>query len=182
MTIHHVVTIILVSVSYVTLQHRIGLVVLFIHDTSDIILEGSKTLKYLKFDRIVNFGFAAFATSFFFKRLVAFPTFVLYPIVNHYTWDAYYEIRQSSSDKSLETEALLSINTKIFWLALLGTLQILHIYWFCLIARMIIYAMREKHVKSDIRSDDEDETINELSNDTDHTKLRGTVKKQNGRM
>jgi hypothetical protein len=44
---------------------------------------------------------------------------------------------------------------------LLGTLQCLHVYWFALIFRMIVRALREKHIEKDIRSDDESEELEE---------------------
>lgn len=184
MTTHHIVTILLISISYVLCQHRIGLVVLAIHDMSDVVLEGSKCLKYLKFDRIVNVGFAIFASTFFLTRLIALPYFVLRPIVIYYPNDITYDVRHCiDGNCDRLTDVLLSISTKGLWLTLLGTLQLLHVYWFGLISRMVVYALREKSVSSDIRSDDEEDIDEDLVGEKkSHTKLRKNAKKMNGRM
>lgn len=161
MTIHHVVTIILLSVSYMLYQHRIGTVVLIIHDLSDIFLEGSKTLNYFKFKKIVKVGFAIFAVAFFVTRLICLPLFVLYPIVKIYPANQYYSLYQCALPECKSSTSLVQLNVRMFWLFFLGSLQALHVYWFALILKMVIKALITKKLDSDIRSDDENEKMEE---------------------
>lgn len=166
MTIHHVVTIILLSVSYMLNQHRIGTVVLIIHDLSDIFLEGSKTLNYFKFKKVVNIGFAIFAVAFFVTRLICLPLYVLHPIIFLYPNHLNYSLHHCYDAECKSSSNLAQLNIKSFWLFFLGSLQVLHIYWFALILRMVINALVTKRLDSDIRSDDENEKLDDeiLSN------------------
>jgi sphingoid base N-stearoyltransferase len=48
MIIHHVLTMVLITVSYATRYHKIGLMVIFVHDITDILLEFTKCNVYLR--------------------------------------------------------------------------------------------------------------------------------------
>jgi sphingoid base N-stearoyltransferase len=70
MLLHHVLTMILITVSYATRYHKIGLLVLFVHDVTDILLEFTKINVYLKnrnkkfyalHDHVSTIGFATFS-------------------------------------------------------------------------------------------------------------------------
>ena len=103
MMLHHVLTIALISLSYVSRSvfespetsnvfafryHKIGLLVLFMHDVTDIFMEITKLMRYLtvrKGGRVSPFwdyasqaGFATFTVSWFLFRLYWFPLKVLY--------------------------------------------------------------------------------------------------------
>lgn len=153
MITHHVVTITLLAVSYQFGQHRIGSVVLILHDVSDIFLEGAKLCRYAGFEGITNYSFGLFATVFFVSRLIILPLRVLYPIVL-YLPSIYYNVQQCAGPATCAGAPLLSFSLKGFWLFLLGSLQCLHIYWFWLIFRMILVALSGT-IDTDIRSDDE---------------------------
>ena len=48
MTIHHIATLLLLSLSYVTSFTRIGTTIILVHDLADIFLEMAKIFVYLK--------------------------------------------------------------------------------------------------------------------------------------
>ena len=155
MLMHHFVTIILLVVSYASGQHRIGSVVLILHDVSDIFLEGAKLCRYKGFEGITNYAFGTFALVFFVSRLIVFPVRVLYAIFVYFPSSLSYVMKQCNTAGICTEISMISMTAPGFWLMLLGTLQCLHIYWFALIFRMIVRALQEKHIEKDIRSDEE---------------------------
>jgi hypothetical protein len=85
---HHVVTIALIIGSYVGGFTRIGIVVLFIHDVSDIPIDCLKLSNYLKLENapgffIVEMSYATVMTSWLYMRLYLFPYYVIYNGVMH---------------------------------------------------------------------------------------------------
>ncbi|XP_051018928.1 ceramide synthase 4 [Acomys russatus] len=136
--LHHFVAVGLLSFSYSTNLLRIGAVILLLHDCSDYLLEAGKMLNYAKFRRSCNVVFVIFSLMFFYTRLIYLPTQVMYStlfesIENSGPFFAYY-----------------------FFNGLLVILQILHVYWFSLILRMLFSFLRSGQMKSDIRSDVEE--------------------------
>ncbi|CAF3453112.1 unnamed protein product [Rotaria sp. Silwood1] len=77
MLIHHVLTMALISVSYATRYHKIGLLVLFVHDITDIWLELAKSLHYMSsrkggrecpiWETIANVAFVIFVLCWYVK-------------------------------------------------------------------------------------------------------------------
>lgn len=87
MLVHHFLTLILIVFSYGTRYHKIGIMVLFVHDAADILLEFTKCNVYLKnrggkyyamHDHIANIGFVAFTVAWYLFRLYWFPLKILY--------------------------------------------------------------------------------------------------------
>lgn len=87
MLIHHVLTMTLIIVSYATRYHKIGILVVFVHDVTDILLEFTKCNVYLKnrnkkyypfHEYVANFGFVSFAFAWYLFRLYWFPLKILY--------------------------------------------------------------------------------------------------------
>jgi ceramide synthetase len=87
MLIHHILTMTLIIVSYATRYHKIGLLVLFVHDVTDILLEFTKCNVYIKNrggkfhsinEIISNIGFTAFTAAWYLFRLYWFPLKILY--------------------------------------------------------------------------------------------------------
>jgi sphingoid base N-stearoyltransferase len=96
MLIHHFLTMALMIVSYATKYHKIGILVIFVHDATDIILEFTKCNVYLKNrnkkfhllnEYISNAGFLCFAIAWFIFRIYWFPIKILYStsVVSIYT-------------------------------------------------------------------------------------------------
>jgi len=71
--LHHVVTLYLILYSWQWGFVRIGITILFLHDVSDIFLEGAKGFNYLSLGWIVNCSFVLLVISFFVCRIVLFP-------------------------------------------------------------------------------------------------------------
>eukprot|EP01041_Mallomonas_annulata_P001469 gene1469-2828_t len=147
MGIHHLLTILLIIFSYISNFTRIGTVILILHDSADIFLESAKCFNYYSKVKghehtsiICDILFAMFAITFFITRLILYPRVILYGIM-------------------VVGPSILSPNFPgyVMWLGLLTGLQCLHIFWFYLIARMIIKLFAIGTVEKDIRSDDEDE-------------------------
>jgi ceramide synthetase len=82
MYIHHVATITLVVGSHFLSQQRIGLLVLMVHDISDIFVDVLKLTNYLGYEGprflfAVEISFIANLFTFGFVRLYIFPVYVI---------------------------------------------------------------------------------------------------------
>ena len=155
MIIHHFVTIFLVTLSYLTNFTRIGTAILLLHDSADVFLESAKVFNYISktpgggWSKPICDGlFASFAVTFFITRLIFYPRHILYSVF------VTARSRFGLSFAYLTFAGLLTI------------LQVLHIFWFYLIARMIYLMILSGGVEKDIRSDDE-----AFDND-DHTTIQ----------
>jgi hypothetical protein len=144
--IHHLVTLFLIFFSWVMGFVRVGTLVMLVHDISDIPLETAKVVNYCKYNPKHKWWaapaadgiFAVFAVTFYITRLYLYPKHILFntlfyakPQCEDFTWNMYYLFN-----------------------GLLGTLQLLHIFWAGLITRMI-YRQVVLNQLDDIRSDDE---------------------------
>lgn len=87
MLVHHALTMSLLGFSYAVRYHRIGLLVLSLHDIADVWLEVTKFNVYMKDrgntyhklnDYIADCGFVIFASSWFYFRLYLFPQKVMH--------------------------------------------------------------------------------------------------------
>ncbi|XP_063002964.1 ceramide synthase 4 isoform X2 [Elgaria multicarinata webbii] len=153
--LHHAITIFLISFSYCANYIRIGTLVLIIHDASDCFLEPTKIFNYLKWRQTCNCLFLAFSAVFLFTRLVIFPYKVLY---NTY----YYSM-----------ELFQPFFGYYFMNALLMILQLLHIFWSCLIVHMIYRFTQFGGMEKDLRSDS-DETDNDTRKEKE-AKKNGSI-------
>ncbi|XP_015987899.1 ceramide synthase 1 [Rousettus aegyptiacus] len=87
MLVHHVVTLVLIVSSYAFRYHNVGILVLFLHDISDVQLEFTKLNVYFKsrggshhplHALAADLGCLSFSLSWFWFRLYWFPLKVLY--------------------------------------------------------------------------------------------------------
>jgi len=78
---HHLVTLGLLFFSYKLKFHKIGILVSFCHDISDIVLEIGKTSVYRNTLLERNIWFAALLISWAGTRLFLFPVFIIYSTV-----------------------------------------------------------------------------------------------------
>lgn len=156
--IHHAITIFLICFSYCANYIRIGTLVIIIHDASDCILEPTKIFNYLKWRRICDFLFIIFSTVFLFTRLIIFPYKVLY---NTYYYSM--EIFQPFFGYYLMN-------------ALLMILQLLQIFWSCLIIHMVYKFTLCGTMEKDLRSDSDDSEKNEYGTEQKkEVKRNGTL-------
>jgi ceramide synthetase len=150
MIIHHLATIMLISFSWLTNMMRIGTSILLVHDLADIFLESGKCVSYASkakgrkwLSPVCDTLFAIFAATFGVTRLYLFPKYLVGSLL-------------------FESETYLNPTGDTPWAGyyifsgLLITLQILHVFWFYLIMRMV-YQLFTTGIDGDVRSDDEDE-------------------------
>uniref|UniRef100_A0A3Q1EXH6 Ceramide synthase 5 n=1 Tax=Acanthochromis polyacanthus TaxID=80966 RepID=A0A3Q1EXH6_9TELE len=135
MFIHHLATVGLISFSYVNNMARVGSLVLCVHDASDFLLEAAKLANYAKYQRFCDFLFIVFSVVFFITRLVIFPVWIL----NSTMFESWSIVGPFPS----------------WWLFnfLLLVLQVLHIFWAYLIARIALKAMLRGKDDPDTPSD-----------------------------
>lgn len=157
MLIHHFLTLVLLIVSYGTRFHKVGILVLFVHDATDILLEFSKCNIYLKnrggkfysvHENISNIGFVAFLSAWYLFRLYWFPLKVLY----------------TSGVISAHRTMLKGAKLYGFFNSLLWILLCLDIYWFYFILVCFYKIVFENTMK--------DPTVNEEEEEKDDNKIK----------
>lgn len=142
---HHIITSVLIGYSYLTRCYRVGIVILALHDTSDVFMEAAKVCKYFEKEMGASLGFGCFAISWFFLRLIIFP-FWMIKASSCYTVEPF--IQANFFPRTL----YYTFNT------MLCTLLVFHVYWWKLICAMIMKQIyNQGKVGEDIRSDSEDE-------------------------
>eukprot|EP00918_Siedleckia_nematoides_P004949 GHVU01010923.1.p1 GENE.GHVU01010923.1~~GHVU01010923.1.p1 ORF type:complete len:512 (-),score=65.46 GHVU01010923.1:749-2284(-) len=146
---HHVATVLLISISYVCGHWRVGLLTLQLHDVADVPLYMAKALHGMKLAQplIAQVTFAIFAATFFLARLVFFPWFLVRRcadiwLMRVHTRAAIFQLRELPGGFLLPGALCL--------------LQVLHVWWYALIIRMVFRQIRDRHLEHDIRSDDGD--------------------------
>ena len=163
MVVHHVVTLLLLTFSWMVNFTRIGALVLAVHDGCDVFLQLAKVFNYMqKYDyrTYTDVTFVIFAITFFVCRLVIFPFRIIYTSLvwtvtegGYKPWFVYY-----------------------FFNGLLLSLLVLHIIWFSFIMGMVVRWLRTGEMKKDARSDTDDGSASD--NDTG----RPDVAKTNGKV
>ncbi|KAL4658881.1 ceramide synthase 1-like isoform X1 [Arapaima gigas] len=149
MIVHHVITLTLITLSYAFRYHNIGVLVLFLHDLSDILLEFTKLNVYFKSrggsyhllnDMVSTVGFISFSITWFWFRLYWFPLKVLY----------------ASIISSVQT--VPGIPFYFFFNSLLFALLLMNIYWFLFIVQtMVKVLMGQMTEVNDLREYEEEE-------------------------
>ncbi|XP_009460357.1 PREDICTED: ceramide synthase 6 [Nipponia nippon] len=151
---HHIVTVTLITFSYVTNLTRVGTLTLCLHDAADVVLEAAKMANYCKCQKLSDLLFLTFAIVFIVSRLGIYPLWIL----NTTLFELY--------------EALGNFPALWVFNVLLVILQILHCFWSYLIIKAAYKAISKGkagkwnplHVAKDDRSDvesssDEEETV-----------------------
>uniref|UniRef100_A0A8B9KE73 Ceramide synthase 5 n=1 Tax=Astyanax mexicanus TaxID=7994 RepID=A0A8B9KE73_ASTMX len=130
MFVHHLATVSLISFSYANNMVRVGSLVLCVHDTSDFLLEAAKLANYAKYQRLCDFLFVVFGAAFFGTRLIIYPFWIL----NSTMFESWEIVGPYAS----------------WWVfnPLLLVLQVLHIIWSYLIARIAFKALMRGKVRN----------------------------------
>ena len=140
---HHVVTSGLLLYSYAVNFTRVGVVVMLLHDVSDIFLEAAKLCNYSRREGPSLAFFITFLLSWIVLRVVIFPAFV---------------IRSTLFEPVVLVAAELGIEPSPHWEIfnlLLVILFVLHVYWTYLIVMVVVNKLKTGSVK-DVREEDDD--------------------------
>ncbi|RZF39715.1 hypothetical protein LSTR_LSTR003957 [Laodelphax striatellus] len=135
MFIHHICTILLIMFSWVCNLHRVGSLVLLVHDCADVFLEAAKALKYGKYQKACDAVFAIFTIAWIATRVIIFPFWILWstaidaPRIVNTMFPAYYIFN-----------------------GLLMLLLVLNLYWTALILRLAYNTLSAGEMQGDIRS------------------------------
>lgn len=136
--VHHIATLTLLAFSWVSNYIRIGTLVMAVHDSADILLEGGKIFNYANWPKTARSMFAVFTVLFMITRLVIFPFWLI-----HCTW--VYPV-----------ELFPPFFGYYFFNVMLVVLLFLHLYWAYLILLMLFKLIFSK-LDGDDRSDEEED-------------------------
>jgi hypothetical protein len=156
--VHHIATIILFVMSWGGRDHPMGSYVIFLHDASDIFLSLAKSLHYVNMEVAVNSCFAVFIAGFMLFRFYCLPTvlvgcFYISPVMRK-----------------------AAVNFYVLAMLLFFVLQLLHVFWFYLILRIILRLFNG--VKGDARSDSDNDAVDKLKNKGPQQRSEGSDSKK----
>ena len=84
--IHHIATLSLLVLSYVSQFTRVGALVMLYHDCSDVFLELAKLFNYAKIKNFPDVIFGIFMILFFLTRLVLYPRLIYTTCITEITF------------------------------------------------------------------------------------------------
>lgn len=166
---HHIVTCILVIGSYYYYFSRIGNLILIIMDSVDIFLSSAKVLKYSRFNTACDAMFVLFLIAWIILR------HGVYNYLFYIAWSRLASL-MSASKCGLVQSTLKRCWTRpiLNWfLALLGGLQIIQLFWLWMIFRVILKFARGDNAE-DVRSDDNDTDIENGEHKQESENKKGT--------
>ncbi|CAH8577588.1 unnamed protein product [Schistosoma guineensis] len=134
---HHISTVLLLTFSYITNHHRVGAVVLILHDIADCWMEAAKICKYINKQLATEVLFYIFVPVWIVTRLTYFPLWVIWATFKF----------------GIFVNGPYPAN--FIMVGFLLVLQILHIYWFCLIVKIAIQVKSNGRLVKDCRSESE---------------------------
>jgi len=153
MFIHHLATLALLTLSFTTQMHRIGSLVILVHDFADHWMELAKMAKYAGLNTLCDISFVIFMFMWT-LRLGIFPTWIIYTT----TVEAAHLIQM--------------IPVYYIFNCLFSILLVLHIIWFYYIVK-IAYTTLATGVTEDSRSDTDsaDDEYEEEESDENKKKI-----------
>lgn len=137
MLLHHCVTLALVVGSYYAQTTRIGLLIMAIHDVSDIPLDVLKCANYLKLEGanslfLVETSFVTTLVTWAVLRLYVFPAHVVWTL----GWQGSALHVLPARPERYESYIVLNL--------LLSILACLHVWWYALMCRILIRLLRSE--------------------------------------
>lgn len=157
--------------------YRIGLLVLYIHDASDIFIDSMKMANYLKCEGakgffIVEISFCANLIAWVYFRLYLFPFYII-----HSALFGSHTMAGNTPEPGNVWKYPL-VETLPYYLVhnlLLVILYMMHIYWFCILCKIlvkILMAGRQEASRTEYEGesseDDDDETHKDHSSKSEH--------------
>lgn len=158
MFIHHLATLALLNLSWTNHMHRMGSLVLIVHDFADHWLEFAKLARYAKYQTVCDGAFVMFGTTWVYTRLALFPCWICYSTI-------------------VEAGQLVQM-FPVYYIFnfLMTTLLMLHTMWFYFLAKVAIKVLMSSGAAEDARSDSEDSDNfpdeSESDSDSDTKKLK----------
>ncbi|KAI1851288.1 hypothetical protein JX265_000478 [Neoarthrinium moseri] len=150
---HHIVSLVLIGLSYRFHFTYMGLAVYITHDISDFFLATSKSLNYVD-SSIMGPYFAFFVCSWIYLRHYL-NLKILYSILTEFATIGPYEL-------NWETQQYKCLLAQVIAFSLLAALQSLNLFWLFFIIR-IAYRFVVTNVAEDDRSEAEDSELEELA-------------------
>ena len=144
---HHVITIALISGSYLASYHRVGNAILCLMDPSDIALNIAKMLKYAGWQTTCDIAFGLFMVSWLITRHILYMRVVLSCIYNSPRVINFHPTNKEKGD-------YFTFSAYSTLVALLCMLQVILLMWFYMICR-VAYRVVMKAGAVDSRSDAE---------------------------
>ncbi|XP_045770696.1 ceramide synthase 5-like isoform X1 [Maniola jurtina] len=149
MFVHHIATIALLSFSWVCNLHRIGTLVLLLHDCTDIFLEAAKAAKYANYQKLCDAIFTVFTVLWIVTRLGIYPFYII--------WST-----------SIRAPMLLPMFAAYYiFNSLLCLLLALHMLWTWLILQVAYKSINAGKMEGDIRSSSSD--FSDSSHQSNHS-------------
>lgn len=145
MFIHHVLTLVLIALSFICNLHRVGSLVLFVHDCADIFLEGAKSLKYANLQKACDITFGIFTLTWIVTRLMLYPRIIY--------------------STSIEAPRILPMYPVYYiFNSLLIALLVLHLIWTYMILQIVVQTIRAGQMEGDVRSSSDSEISDSSEN------------------
>mmetsp|Transcript_21780 Transcript_21780/g.26458 ORF Transcript_21780/g.26458 Transcript_21780/m.26458 type:complete len:383 (+) Transcript_21780:309-1457(+) len=164
---HHLVAVLLIGLSYIGNFTRMGALCLLYHDVTDLFLESTKILNYLRWTSLSNLAFFGLVSCWGYARLYKFATVIIYSVM--------YEA----------VEADVFGSSYPYFLGGLLVIFCLNVYWFHAISQMayrVLWGGTEKvreRAMTDLSTDDEYDSDDssfrsdsEFSQDSEAKKLK----------
>jgi sphingoid base N-palmitoyltransferase len=158
MFIHHVLTLVLISTSWMCNLHRVGSLVLLVHDCADILLEAAKFLKYANLQKACDIVFGVFTITWIVTRLVLYPRIIY--------------------STSVEAPTILPMYPVYYiFNSLLIALLVLHLIWTYMILQIVVQTFKAGHMDGDVRSSSDELTDSSETREKPIANGNGTPKK-----
>jgi hypothetical protein len=154
--VHHLIQIFLVGFSFSVSEHRMGSIILLIHDMSTPLNEASNLARYIGWTDFSNGVYMIYALVYLVTRMIAFPIRVLLAIPMHFPASVYYAFTtcgHPAANGGCLAEPLFTINYYYIWICLLILLYLTHLHWSVFIAKSakvsLYVASRQQKYRSD---------------------------------
>jgi sphingoid base N-palmitoyltransferase len=142
--IHHIATLMLVYISWVCNFHRIGSLILLVHDSAEAVMEAAKAAKYAKLQRTCDILLGVFFITWIVSRLMMFPRLI---------FECIFRNQQPFFPMMIVIYSMLVL------------LQVLHIYWTYLITQIVVQSLKKGRADRDVRSDSSEVSEHEEGKD-----------------
>lgn len=150
---HHLLTIYMIIASYLTGLVRYGAAILMLHNFADILFYHSKIFNYTKMEKLATIGWISFVCVWFYTRHIVFG-YMIYSM-----WTAHQYIPAVWDTEKGIYFSEIAVN---FYLASVTSLQLLNIFWFTMILKVLVKVITGKGEMKDSESEFSDDEVERL--------------------